>query len=110
VEFEFDGLLDEKLSNEQELMLLRIVQEQTNNIIKYAKAQNVQLLIKEINGKVYLVINDDGIGFDTLIKSTGLGLSNIYSRAHALKGKIKIISAPGEGCSLDLVFPLKVGE
>jgi PAS domain S-box-containing protein len=110
VEFEFDGLLDEKLSNEQKLMLLRIVQEQTNNIIKYAKAQNVQLLIKEINGKVYLVINDDGIGFDTLIKSTGLGLSNIYSRAHALKGKIKIISAPAEGCSLDLVFPLKVGE
>src|SRR5258705_843413 len=104
--FHYDQKLDKILSDDQKLMIFRILQEQTNNIIKYADAKNVIISLKEENNKVYLSIQDDGKGFDTSVQSRGIGFVNIYNRVDAFGGEMDIISSPANGCSLQIDFPL----
>lgn len=51
-----------------------------------------------------LSIKDDGVGFDTAKKAKGVGLINIQTRASLFNGKVNIISSPGNGCELTVVF------
>jgi len=104
--FQYDQKLDKLLSDDQKLMIFRILQEQTNNIIKYANAKNVLITLKEENSKIYLSITDDGKGFDVSVQSKGIGFINIYNRVDAFGGDMEIISSPGNGCSLRINFPL----
>ena len=104
--FHYDQKLDKILSDDQKLMIFRILQEQTNNIIKYANAQNVTISLKEENNTIYLSIKDDGKGFDASIQSKGIGFINIYNRVDAFGGEMELISSPGKGCSLQINFPL----
>jgi len=107
VQFIFNEKVEEKLSDDQKLMLFRIIQEQTNNIIKHAEAKSVQILINQSNNIINLVVSDDGIGFDTSDPtSKGIGLINIISRADAYNGKVDIVSSPGNGCTLEIRFPI----
>jgi len=104
--FVYDRKLEKILSEDQQLMIFRILQEQTNNIIKYADAKNVSIYLKEENNQVYLSITDDGKGFDSSVQSKGIGFINIYNRVDAFGGEVKLTSAPGKGCSLEIIFPL----
>ncbi|MFM2359464.1 MAG: hypothetical protein RLY16_1457 [Bacteroidota bacterium] len=103
-----DEQIAEKLSNEQQLMFYRIIQEQTNNIIKYAEAEKAFITLKEKNGKAILIISDNGKGFvkeDRLNK--GLGFTNIFNRVHAFSGDVEITTEPGKGCNLHVTIPIK---
>lgn len=102
----YDEKLEKTLSEDQQLMIFRIIQEQTNNIIKYASAKNVSICLKEENNQVYLSITDDGKGFDTSVRSKGIGFINIYNRVDAFGGEVKLNSSPGKGCALEIIFPL----
>ena len=104
--FNYDQKLDKILSEDQKLMIFRILQEQTNNIIKYADAKNVNITLKEVHSQVFLSITDDGKGFDTSEESKGIGFVNVYNRVDAFGGEVKLISSPGKGCALEIVFPL----
>ena len=98
--------LEEELTEEAKLSIYRIVQEQTNNILKYAKASSISIeLLKEQNNLV-LLIEDDGIGFDVKKVAKGIGLANITSRAEMLNGVASIDSAPGKGCKVKVVVPV----
>ncbi len=98
---------ESKLCAEQKLMIYRIVQEQFNNIIKYAEASQVvvRLAIAE-NNNIEISIKDNGKGFDTTQIKTGIGLRNIQSRLQVYNGDMKIKSTPGYGCSLSASFKL----
>ena len=98
-----ETVLTEKL----ELAIFRIVQEQLNNIFKYAKATNIIINLKEAAGELELTIKDDGIGFDTSQKRNGVGLQNISERSALLNGKASINSKPGAGCELIVTFNIK---
>jgi PAS domain S-box-containing protein len=107
VNFEFHDDLDDLLMDEQKLMLFRIVQEQSNNIRKYANAERVSISLVRKDDRIYLVISDDGVGFKIdEIKLRGIGLTNIASRVNVLGGEHKIESYPGNGCTLSVSFPL----
>ena len=107
IEFIFNEKVENKLSDDQKLMIFRIIQEQTNNIIKYSEAKSVQIMINMANSILHLVISDDGVGFDTTDKSTkGIGFLNIISRADVYNGKVNIVSSPGNGCTLEICFPI----
>jgi signal transduction histidine kinase len=107
VQFQFNSKVEKALSDEQRLILYRVVQEQTSNIIKYAEAKSVKILINESHGIIHLIIHDDGKGFNLSEKRNGIGLSNIFSRADAYNGKVHLISSPGNGCMLEFHLPVK---
>lgn len=98
----------EKLSNlseQQQLALYRIVQEQFNNIIKHAEATRVLVELTGNNDLVNLSIQDDGKGFDPKAKRKGVGLSNMLSRIELFDGKLEVITSKGTGCKLNVLLP-----
>jgi PAS domain S-box-containing protein len=104
----WDNFTEEAVSPKLKLTIFRIVQEQLNNIHKHAKATKVFINLERQGDFINLSIKDDGIGFNTLTKKTGVGLRNISSRAEVNNGKVQIQSTPGKGCELKVCFPLNV--
>ena len=102
---EFVNIEKKLLSPKLQLAIYRIVQEQFGNILKHAKANNIYLSIINQNNVVQLSIKDDGQGFDTNLKSKGVGLMNIKARASLFDSKVTISSAVGRGCELKISFP-----
>ena len=84
----------ERLKEEKELIVFRMVQELINNILKHSNASFIHLTQNIHAEKFYLRIHHDGRGivqadFDKLNKSNvGLGLKNITSRLRLLNGSI----------------------
>lgn len=95
---------EKQLSKDVTLMIYRIVQEQLNNIVKYAKATAISISL-ETKNDITLIIQDNGIGFNPDQKVKGIGLKNIQSRIEFYAGELKIKSAPGKGCSLMIKIP-----
>lgn len=88
------------------LAIYRIIQEHLTNVLKHAKATKAVVDIDFIGENLLLTIWDNGVGFDTSQKSSGIGIANMESRVEDLNGSIDIASAPGKGCKLDVKIPL----
>ena len=99
--------VDEPISNELQLTIYRILQEQMNNILKHANASAVAITVQKQNEHIVMVIKDDGVGFDTSVKKYGIGLENINRRVKLMDGAVKIISSPGKGFEVNVEMPLK---
>lgn len=99
--------LKQRLDEQTETVLYRVIQETVNNVIKHSEANQLNIaLIKDDEG-VSVTIEDNGKGFDktkTNLK-TGIGISNIYSRVEFLKGTVDIDSAPGKGTLIAIYIP-----
>ncbi|HWW40336.1 sensor histidine kinase [Pedobacter sp.] len=90
------------------IALLRIIQEAITNIIKHAKAKNVDILIYEEEENLLLTISDDGIGLDEKKPDKGkstIGLQSIRRRVGYLNGEIKINSNT-KGTEIIVSIPL----
>ncbi|MDB5253745.1 MAG: hypothetical protein JWP27_2914 [Flaviaesturariibacter sp.] len=105
--YTIEGFLNRDISQDVHLALYRIVQEQLNNIIKYADASFAIITIKRMGRTLELVIRDDGQGFDPRTKSNGIGLSNMKTRAESLGGRFRLHSAPACGCTVSVWIPLQ---
>lgn len=108
IEFSIDGEYENDWFGEDiQISLYRIMQEQFSNIFKYAEASHVWITIQQDKDLLRLTIKDDGKGFDPNTAKRGIGLENINRRAYVLGGSLKIITAYGEGCELQIELPLK---
>ena len=102
-----DEEIEQLLNKEQQLHLFRIIQEQTNNIIKYAAASEVQIDLMLKSREIQLRLSDNGKGFDASNPAvSGIGIINMMSRAESLNGQFRIESTPGNGCTLYVSFEL----
>ncbi|OQP56225.1 hypothetical protein A4R26_26695 [Niastella populi] len=106
VDFECDPALEDELSHDVQLMIYRIIQEQTNNIMRYAEAGYVRIAIEQIGNQLTLLIQDNGKGFDAKKQTKGIGLLNILNRAETLGGTLSIDSRQGGGCRLLVQIPV----
>lgn len=106
IQIESEELQEYLLSEEHKIMIYRVLQEQLNNIIKYASAKSVTIQLQTRQDKAWVLIKDDGVGFDPAAVKSGIGLKNIRSRVQLFRGRMDLQSAPGKGCILSAVFPL----
>jgi PAS domain S-box-containing protein len=97
-------LVFSKLDPQQSLMVARILQELTSNIIKYAKASVVYISLEEDGGRYRLLVSDNGVGFVHEAESTGIGFANIRNRVRLLLGEMTITTSPGAGCEVCIHF------
>lgn len=101
--------LNERLEENTEVTLYRIIQESVHNVIKHAQASTLDIsLMKDAEG-ISVSIEDNGKGFDTkqVNKDEGLGLKNMQARTEFLKGTIDIDSSPGRGTLIAIFLPIK---
>jgi ligand-binding sensor domain-containing protein/signal transduction histidine kinase len=102
--------MKERLRKDYELALYRITQELINNTLKHADAKKISLQIGRRDGKIILMIEDDGKGFDTTTQKDGYGLHNLDIRTTLMKGTMTIDSRPGKGTSVLIEIPYNLSE
>ncbi|MGH9317631.1 MAG: sensor histidine kinase [Thermoanaerobaculia bacterium] len=94
-----------------EIGCYRVVQEALNNVARHAQAHSVRVELALREGKLRLLIQDDGVGFDVKAarerarRGTSMGLLTMPERARLLGGYLKVESAPGRGTEIRAVFP-----
>ncbi|WP_085317876.1 CHASE3 domain-containing protein [Derxia lacustris] len=91
------------------LALYRVAQEAFTNIYKYANASHVRLALRQLDAEVQLVVEDDGVGFDTalLADTPGHGLAGMKYRLMSLGGRLKVESAPRRGTRVTAILPAR---
>ena len=102
------GLAPVDLTDEIETALYRIGQEALNNVAKHSQARNVAILIDRRSDRVSLIVEDDGIGFDTAARMGSrqrFGLVGMRERATLLGGTLDVESSPGNGTTLAVRIP-----
>jgi len=104
-ELEIEGDLD--LADPHGTAIFRALQESLTNVAKHSKARHVQVRLRRSAGTVWLVVRDNGAGFETAgpRKRESYGLMGIRERAYLLGGTFSLESAPGEGTTVELQFP-----
>jgi signal transduction histidine kinase len=101
--------LPERLPREVELAAYRIVQEAITNVGKHAKATRCDVHLTQLDDRLLIEVEDDGVGFvddiDRPIIARGLGLISVRERASRLGGTFNILSEPGHGTRLIVSLP-----
>lgn len=104
-----NDLLDVKISSpDKDLIILRLLQEIINNIIKHAQATSIQIDTCLKNDNLLLTVKENGVGFDyneAKNKKSGMGLASIQKRIEMIKGKIDVNSAIEKGTSIFIEIP-----
>lgn len=108
IKIQLSGTLDEEtISPEVRMTLFRIAQEAVTNIARHAKANTVEISLRDMDGFVYMRVEDDGVGFDSDATLNGeemncLGLMGMIERASLAGGECTILSSPGKGTLIEV--------
>ena len=104
-------LPETRLPSEVETVLYRVVQEALNNVVKHARAEHVSILLRQRDGAIAAVIEDDGRGFSPetveAAERGGIGLVGIRERVSLVDGRLTVESAEGAGTTIVVEVPLR---
>jgi len=90
----------------------RMAQEALANSARHSGAQSARLCLTVTDDEVYLVVSDEGKGFDPAIALSRsqnrehFGLHGIDERTRAMGGECEIISQPNAGARIMINFPI----
>lgn len=102
--------IDGVLSDEAKLHVYRIIQELLNNSLKHANAKEIDVQVNKMDKELFVVVEDDGIGFDLDSAKQGLGLENLKSRVNVLRGEMEIDTTLERGTSVTVHIPLSTAQ
>lgn len=100
VHYSSDGSDNFILNKTEKRNLLLIAKETINNCIKYANCKNIYVSITRTEGKLKLIMKDDGKGFNEQEIIQGHGLKNIQERAKQIHCVASIYSEKGAGTAI----------
>jgi PAS domain S-box-containing protein len=100
------------LNHQASILLYRIIGELINNALKHAKPAKIKIKIANDEKRVFFSVIDDGIGFEykanqTILKNQSFGLFSINERVRSMGGKLKIVTSPGKGTTVTVIFPVQ---
>lgn len=100
--------LQERLDQNVETVLYRVIQETVNNVIKHSEANALDIQLTKDKEGINVMIEDNGKGFDTTLteKFEGIGMKSIRSRVEYLKGTVDFSSRIDEGTLVAIFIPL----
>ncbi|MDR2014048.1 MAG: histidine kinase [Azoarcus sp.] len=93
-----------KLDSDRSIAVFRLVQEALTNISRHARATHVDIRMEEIDGRLHLLIQDDGVGFDLHVPRRGFGLLGMSERVSMLGGEMSVDGS--HGVRISVILPL----
>jgi signal transduction histidine kinase len=87
--------------------LYRITQEALSNVARHSAARNVSISLTQEADSVFLLVQDDGRGFDPATQTAGMGLRSMRERASGAGGSLTLESTPGQGTRITVRLPIK---
>ena len=112
----YEGLEVPPVSQAVAISLYRILQEALTNVLKHARAQQVQVVLSQTERTLSLTVQDDGEGFSREQDQVGgdggdgIGLLGMKERLEAINGSLELDSWPGEGTRLVARVPCTCRE
>jgi len=111
IEQRFD-IAEHEIPDSLKIVVYRVTQEAMNNIVKHSGAEQVRLSFRKKDGRINLLIRDNGRGFDlekalsTNSTDRGWGLLNMRERTELSGGTFDITAAEGKGTTIRASWPL----
>jgi signal transduction histidine kinase len=108
IDIEFDHAdIPAALPSDAALCLFRITEEGLTNIARHSGAKFARVHVHGEADGIHLTIEDSGVGFDMAARERkpGLGIISMRERLRALKGTVRMDSAPGRGTRIDVMIP-----
>lgn len=100
------------LTANEEIHILQIVREALSNVVHHAHAQHARVVLNaEADGRVSVLVEDDGVGFKNQQAQTHhYGMAIMEERAHGLGGRFETMARPEGGARVLVRFmPQKRG-
>ncbi|ADP81697.1 integral membrane sensor signal transduction histidine kinase [Pseudofrankia inefficax] len=93
---------------ETEMAVFRIAQEALANVARHAHATRARVTLSYLDDTLLLDVADDGAGFHPGAGAppARFGVTGMRRRAESVAGTLSIESAPGDGTTVNAVFPL----
>jgi signal transduction histidine kinase len=85
--------------------VFRVVQEALRNATRHSGARQARVCVREENGILRLLVQDDGKGFAPSLE-TGLGILGMQERVMSLSGTMTLNSNPGKGTVITFDLPV----
>ncbi|HTB10270.1 MAG TPA: two-component regulator propeller domain-containing protein [Bryobacteraceae bacterium] len=105
----FDKNVELDLQARRQVFLM--FKECIHNAARHSRCTRVVAQVALADREAFLTIEDNGTGLRQQEKTRGwnggLGLSNVRRRSAGLGGRMELISKPGEGCRVEIRFPLR---
>ena len=103
------------LSEEVEIAVYRVVHGALANIVGHADARSISLIMRKRNGRLHVLIEDDGVGFDPEKVMAGpveerFGLLAMEERLQSVGGGLRVQSTVGEGTTIYVEVPIAESE
>ena len=106
IHFENYGM-DKALDQNVQSQVCKIVMALMSNVLTHAKASKLLLQINQLEDEITIILEDNGIGFDTKKINWGSGLKNVEARIKELNGDWEMKSNKTEGTQIAISIPLK---
>jgi two-component system, NarL family, sensor histidine kinase NreB len=97
------------LSPSFEITLYRVLQEAIHNIAKHSQATEAALQLRYHRSRLFVILKDNGVGFDPKQAFDSHGLAGIRERLRELRGSLSIESSP-QGTKLRLNVQVRKNE
>lgn len=97
---------DFEIKKEVHREIFMTVKEIINNVVKHSKAATVEITANISSQLFTIEINDNGIGFNTVVVKTGNGLRNMKNRIELIGGICSINCPKLGGTSIKLNVPI----
>lgn len=97
------------LTNQNQIILFRIIQETLQNSMKHSAATAIDINILARQEQIEVLVRDNGKGLDTtLINNQGMGFANIKNRTKLLGGTVEWFSSINKGTEIHIIVPTQI--
>jgi PAS domain S-box-containing protein len=104
-------LTESRIGGNSTTVIFRMVQEALTNVERHAKASAVVVELREVQERVEIRVQDNGVGITEKQAEgpTSFGLIGIRERAQGLDGEVSIHGEPGKGTTVAISIPYPGG-
>jgi signal transduction histidine kinase len=100
---------------EMRILIFKLIRELLRNVVKHSRVNTATVNVSMSPRHLRLEVIDDGVGFEWQLSlfetpREGFGLWSVAERIREADGEMTVDTAPGHGCKVSVVFPLKAHE
>jgi PAS domain S-box-containing protein len=108
IDFQHRGV-PKSIPQDVALALFRVTQEALHNAVKHSGVCKFGVRLFGTAHEIQLSVRDSGVGFspEAAMPTRGLGLISMRERILPLKGRISVVSKPGQGTEITVRVPVE---
>lgn len=88
-------------------VLFNVGREAISNVLRHSQATSVSLYLHFFPRRIWLAVEDNGVGFSPDGQKDGFGLQSMRRRCRAIGASIEVQSSHGAGCTVTVNAPTR---